>query len=735
MKYTIPSIVAAGFLAAGCNPVETPTAPVASPTVIFPSGSAFTDQSTLEIRGAAADGVSGITVNGVAATFDRTADAWHVDVPLTMGDNPLDIQATIGSATRDVATSAVITRSEPLIYDIGEASAYDAVNNIMYFVDRTSAQIIALNTVTKAHSTVYSQKNPDQADSKLEYIDSEIVLSSDGQILYLRGDTHSGDDIVFSVSVADGSVTYLIDDTHTDFDLLDTNGVSQIAYNAARGAAGRLYISSWRANSKPLVYDIDSGALAVMALETMSDIVGASAPEPEHLVLQSATTMSVLGQRRGGFYSFDVDLASCDGVANCTLTTSNVRTSFDSSSCIAPEESHDFSIDVNANRLIYEDFNRPTLSDFYCSLDVPTGTISRILADNEVDLDNANRFTVVDGDLYYLNSDYTLDRLTIPDSTGLPIPVVENIYAIPTIGSPDVEVGTPRQVLADPSTETVFWIDRTSGKIYKRLEDNWTTLADLGSTMSPESSVFDAQTDQLYLLEDSSGRIISQVDVETGAVSTLLDLPDTGADMDINRIDAIALNEVEQVLYLAVEFYYDSVPDGFGQQGLVQLNIASGELTMIAGAIDAEDFDDLRPSFDMVFDVTNDRVLFYYSSSSLGNPIVAIDVDDGTRWLFSTNNMFIDPISTSNARGHVMDIANNRMLSTSQNDQSVFGIDLDNGMRTHISENTLDNGVLLRQPKGIAILADKSLAYIADEGVDALFEMDLTTGERVIIQH
>jgi hypothetical protein len=52
-----------------------------------------------------------------------------------------------------------------------------------------------------------------------------------------------------------------------------------------------------------------------------------------------------------------------------------------------------------------------------------------------------------------------------------------------------------------------------------------------------------------------------------------------------------------------------------------------------------------------------------------------------------------------------------------------------------LSASSIENGIFFRQPKGVDLFESEASAYVADEGLDGIYQVDLISGERVLIHN
>jgi hypothetical protein len=52
-----------------------------------------------------------------------------------------------------------------------------------------------------------------------------------------------------------------------------------------------------------------------------------------------------------------------------------------------------------------------------------------------------------------------------------------------------------------------------------------------------------------------------------------------------------------------------------------------------------------------------------------------------------------------------------------------------------LSPSSIDNGIFFYQPIGVDLFEKEGTAFVADEGLDGIYQVDLISGERVLIHN
>jgi sugar lactone lactonase YvrE len=125
--------------------------------IVFPTPVSYTDAPQLHVRGTAADAhtITGVTVNGVAATSADAFAHWSALVPIAAGSNTLVVRVTdsFGNTNTNAASAQVANRGVTLSALRG--MAWDAANSRVLVGDAEQNAIVALRA-SDGHASVLS---------------------------------------------------------------------------------------------------------------------------------------------------------------------------------------------------------------------------------------------------------------------------------------------------------------------------------------------------------------------------------------------------------------------------------------------------------------------------------------------------------------------------------------------------------------------------------------------------
>ncbi|MGK0240058.1 MAG: hypothetical protein ACI92G_003542, partial [Candidatus Pelagisphaera sp.] len=110
--------------------------------------------------------------------------------------------------------------------------------------------------------------------------------------------------------------------------------------------------------------------------------------------------------------------------------------------------------------------------------------------------------------------------------------------------------------------------------------------------------------------------------------------------------------------------------------------------------------------------------------------VIAIDITSGNRSVISNSDtgsgdLLVSPIKTA------LDTANG--LAYVLDGTSIIAVDLASGNRTVISSDSIGAGAALANPKSLEIDIQNNRLYVGDTSLNAIFAIQIDTGDRVIM--
>ena len=124
-------------------------------SISFPVAVSATFHDQVVIRGIAVPGsspITGVAIGGVAATTTDQFANWEATIDLQPGPNTLDGVITDESGDTEMLQTITVTRITPILGGFG--TAWDQANRVLYFVDRESFKLRALDVDTSLVATI-----------------------------------------------------------------------------------------------------------------------------------------------------------------------------------------------------------------------------------------------------------------------------------------------------------------------------------------------------------------------------------------------------------------------------------------------------------------------------------------------------------------------------------------------------------------------------------------------------
>jgi sugar lactone lactonase YvrE len=267
-----------------------------------------------------------------------------------------------------------------------------------------------------------------------------------------------------------------------------------------------------------------------------------------------------------------------------------------------------------------------------------------------------------------------------------PLPFLSN----PGESGIEVDEANNRVLVVDAVRQALFAFDLSTGKrtvISSNSDldafDNQQAVGSGPAFDFPNNLELDAANHRVLLNEQSDRKVYS-VDLNTGERSVLFDMNNTSGSGPALRLNRMAL-----------------------------LDLANDRLLVLDG-------------------INRDLRLF------------AISLADETRTLISDNSSVpVNPNSAyvlNNPESMVLDSANNRVILADSVMESIIAINLNNGDQTVLSGfNSTDNSIVgdgpdFDRPVDVDIDTSRNQLLVTDAGLSAFFIVDLTTGDRTLLE-
>ena len=123
----------------------------------------------------------------------------------------------------------------------------------------------------------------------------------------------------------------------------------------------------------------------------------------------------------------------------------------------------------------------------------------------------------------------------------------------------------------------------------------------------------------------------------------------------------------------------------------------------------------------------NDAAEQWYLLDSVASRIISLDLTTGNRELL---------LAASSTRDLVeIEYDGDRLLMLDQRSAALIALNLSDGLLGTISGEDTGMGPRFERPIQMSINRDDQVAIVVDSALDAIFMVDLTTGDRVIVSH
>jgi predicted regulator of Ras-like GTPase activity (Roadblock/LC7/MglB family) len=772
----LSTIVVLSACGSGSNNNSKPLLDSGPVDVLFPLGHSGTTSDSVRVKGSITAGVESLTVNNISADFSLSDQYWFADVPVNAeGETSLSLQYEDANGIYDVSTGITLEKMGIYLRYISEQRAIE-FGNKLYVVDASTDQLYSLNTDGSNIEVLWNYSDYNFEGISRFSIEDSLAISEDGLTLFMvidGSDSASGEDssLVASINTESGEVTTLYGPTTSGYRNFNTG---HLIYMQSLGESGQLVMSSAGTNAVPAVFDIATNTVSEINIDALNDLTGGLVyTRIFSMSKKSDGVLRLIGNTRPNntynFWSAELDLTACDGEdATCRLQSSTLKTQVDFTGCDSPLNGtrfRDGTFHSASDRWIYS-------SDYQtlCALNLDDYTLSTATLSTDND-GYRNILSFTDNSVFLSLSAGFIQSASLPAVIDNATIQFSDFNSYPVIGDATLTPQVPREIQVNDSTNKAYWLDRDLGAVHQLDLStwSWTTIFELEDEVliddqvatrpefRPEESAIDESTNTLYVVSDNNESVFA-IDLNTSEYQIVIEY-DASADdqFDLYDIEAIAIDNTNNVLYLANQRTSDATVDGTTKFTLLAYDIESGELSEVSAPalITSNSLqENLKASYDMVFDSINDRVLFYYSDSI--DPIWSVNINNGDREIVSfdyesdwtsqecldeadadlcSKTDLIDQPSLSNARGHAIDIANNRLLISSQNSEAVLEMDLTSGLVKNISPENYSHGPILVSPKGIDLIGDSNVVLVSDESMDALFLVDTDSGQRVLLQH
>jgi hypothetical protein len=379
----------------------------------------------------------------------------------------------------------------------------------------------------------------------------------------------------------------------------------------------------------------------------------------------------------------------------------------------------DVALDSANNRVLVVDWQRDALSavdltsgDRIDLSNAGGGVGAGIVLDGPqaVVLDGANNRALV---VATINSHVVAVDLATGDRTELSGPAAG---AGPAFGNPrdiDIDVANNRALVADSTIDGIVAVDLASGDRTILSDDTTGTGA---AFSSPQSVALDTANNRLLVAEHTG--LLVAVDLTSG---NRTEIAETRTVYGINgtRLVGVAIDSANNRALLS-----DQTVDA-----IHAIDFATGGRTILSDSRtgSGDDSTGLWGVRGLVLDRDRNRLVL---SNNNIDSVMAIDLASGDRSFVSNSSIGAGPMFGFPGIPDV-DPANNRAVIVDGNG-ALFGVDLDSGDRTILSDNAgVGTGPAFVFPLDVVVDSANDRAGVLDQGI-GLVGVDLVTGDRTI---
>ena len=221
-----------------------------------------------------------------------------------------------------------------------------------------------------------------------------------------------------------------------------------------------------------------------------------------------------------------------------------------------------------------------------------------------------------------------------------------------------------------------------------------------------------------YVIDSGSPDTLFSVNMTTGNRSIVSNNV-IGSGTNFNQPTRVIINSTEDKAYIV-----DRSADA-----LYEVDLFNGNRTIISDSGTGSGTNIITP-YGLALNLTEDKI--YISDRDIPG-ILEVDLLTGNRVIVSGSSTGVG-VDFSNPHGIQLDPSGNTAYVLDNSKDAVFEVDLATGNRRVLSDSSTGIGINFSSPLGLGINPDGSKLYVVDSAasLDALIEVDITTGNRVI---
>ena len=667
--------------------------------ILFPPQNAFTEGSSILVRGTASDAdgsITSVSVNGVKATSTDAFATWSVKLPTQVGTHSLDVIVTdnTGVTNQTLIQHKIIHQAAQIRQP--SKMALDKKNNRALVLDRSynrflSASIIAVDLTTGNQTTFSDNLNSEiklmrPTSITVDEAGNRALILDTNEIIII--DLTTGERTLVKPGKLPGSTEELI--------------IQQIAFD-------NINSKLWAATSSGNIINVDLLTGIPTSLDdAVTNNTAIEIPYIESMQIDPVNQRLLVastGQDYIGLIGIDINTGDRTIISN--QDKPNAVNMFDFASEVG------IALDSTNNRIFAVDSHQQIIYE------INSLTGARTLLKTP---QSSDQFEITEPIDIFLDADR--GRLIVLDdeinsliSISLDTKITSLITEVHT-NKPNHSLYESRALTYDFQSDKIFAanyfsilaVDAGAGdraNLIKRSTDGSRTHQGLA---------YDPTKNILYYEEGY--RVIEAVDLNSNNryIVTKAGIPDfTNVPVGYS---AIELDESKSRLIVA-----DSVT-----AAIYSIDLATGKRSIISDNASPNPNNPMRYPLGMDLDLVNNR-LFVADFSS--RAIYQIDLNSGTRQLLSGSSIPNTDNALVNPRAVAYDSINNRLIVTDSGLRALVQVDIATGQRSIISSNLIPNSINgFSTPTGIQLDPEKNIAYVADRGRSKVLSVNLSTGER-----
>ncbi len=659
--------------------------------VIFPLSNANVQgvEQQLTVRGRVNDAEDGaviaaditsLTINGVVAVLGSDPSQWSADIPLTLLENVLNIEASFANG-QTVSVSRTF-HHEPLLIN-PMALVFDASRNQALVLDLGLNALVAVSLADGSQRIV---SNAAVGTGREIASATEMVMDAANDRVLIKNNLLGNTDLI-AVDLVSGNRAVISDTLE--------GGVTSVALDAA----GNRLLAYQRFAGDMLAIDADTGAVEVLA-----ESLGSNAFE--NFVVDDVNDR-VLGASSNTISSYSADTLDFIEV----LSSSAVGTG-PSCSNIA-----DIVADTANNRVIILCLSAASV----LAVDLDTGNRTLLadtnIAGRSIALDSVNDGVVVLNNLSVASASF---------ASGEQTTVANNVWGAGEL----FDFSTSNGALAwDIVNQRAFTANRSGRVLTVDLQSGDRTLlsantGDANTVISdPRSISLSADSSTAYV-PDSTLAALLAIDTITGERRVVSNDTHSGPAF-ISPRQALLDEDNNRAILLDA-----SIAAG---RRLLSIDLGSGVRTLLA----TQDVVELGQGA-ITFDAANNRVFSGHTSGLFGSngSVFATDLGSAETSVLSNADVGLGP-TINRPYAFVLDADDNLLYMTEvpslSSNARVISVDLQTGDRNVVAQNEPNIGLPLQLSSSIAIDAANDLVLLSDAVNGMLVLIDLVSGERAVV--